>query len=330
MNALVTGGGGFLGKRIVQMLLEQGHEVRFLARGSYPDVEALGARGLQVDLRDRSALSEAVRGVDVVFHVAAKAGFWGDRDEYYAINVEGTRNLLAAIRETGVRKLVYTSTPSVLGYDHDVANGGQDLPLATRHQSFYPETKAIAETEVLAANGPGLATVALRPHLIFGPGDQHLLPRVIARARSGKFAIIGSGRNRVDLTYIDNAAAAHLDAALALLDHRAPCAGKAYFISNDEPMELWPWINTLLGGLSIPKIHRRIPLGAAQAIGWAMETVWRLLRLGGEPRMTRFLANGLAREHWYDMGPAKRDFGYRIRVPMREATERTIDYLRVC
>jgi nucleoside-diphosphate-sugar epimerase len=328
MNALVTGGGGFLGKRIVEMLLEDGHEVRFLARGRYPDVEALGATGFQVDLHDGGALAPVLEGVDTVFHVAAKAGFWGPRSEYFNTNVTGTSNLLSAAKATGVKRFIYTSTPSVLGYDHDVENGGPELPIATRHQSYYPETKAIAETEVRAANAPGFATVALRPHLIFGPGDLQLMPRVVERARQGKLMIVGDGTNKVDLTYIDNAAGAHLDACTALTDHTSACAGKAYFISNDEPVALWPWINTLLGGLDLPPVTRRVPLPLAQALGFTLETAWKWFGFTGEPRMTRFLANGFARAHWYDMGPAKRDFGYQVRVGMEEATRRTVDFLR--
>ncbi len=185
LRALVTGGGGFLGSRIVELLGQCGDAVVFLARGRYPEVEATGARGLQIDLRDKHALASAVEGCDVVFHAAAKAGFWGSRTDYYRTNVDGTRHLLDAMRQAGCGRLVYTSTPSVLGYDQDVENGGVDLRHATRHESHYPETKSIAEQIVTAANGEQIATVALRPHLVFGPKDQLFLPRVISRARQG-------------------------------------------------------------------------------------------------------------------------------------------------
>lgn len=323
MKALVTGGGGFLGRRVIEFLLAEAHEVRFVARQRYPEVEALGAHGLQVDLRDRNRLDQAVDGVDVVFHVAGKTGFWGTRQEYFATNVEGTQNLLEAARAAGVRKLIYTSTPSVVGYDDD-ARGISEAPYAAVHRSFYPESKAVAERRVLEANGRGLATVALRPHLIFGPGDRHLLPRVVTSARAGRMAVVGDGTNVVDMTYVDNAALAHLDAERALVDHTAACAGRAYFISNGQPVRLWDWMDDFLPRVGAPRVSRRMSLGAATRLGAVMEWGWRTFRLGGEPRMTRFLASALARSHWYDMKPATRDIGYRVRVSMEEGVERTV------
>jgi nucleoside-diphosphate-sugar epimerase len=323
MKALVTGGGGFLGRRIVELLLEEGHEVRFLARGSYPEVEALGAEGLQVDLRDAEAVAAAVEGCDTIFHVASKAGYWGTRDEFYGINVDGTKHLLDAAVAHGVKRFVYTSTPSVIGYEGEVT-GVAEAPYPAQWESLYGETKAKAEQLVLAANGTeGLATTSLRPHLIIGPRDNNLLPRVIERAKTGQLRIVGDGSNVVDLTYVDNAAWAHLDAAAAMTGPDAACAGRAYFISNDEPVKLWDWVNEFLPRIGAPTVDRKIGLGAASAVGAVMETAWRWLPLKGEPRMTRFLAAALARSHWYDMTPAKEDFGYRIRVPMAEGTERT-------
>lgn len=328
MKILVTGGGGFLGRRIVELLLERGDDVTFLARGHYPEVEALGARGLQVDLQDAAKVAEAVHGMDAIIHVAAKAGFWGDFEEYRGINVEGTRNLLDAAERHDVPKFVYTSTPSVIGYAHDSENAGQDTPYAEEHWSPYPETKAMAEQMVLAANSPHIATVSLRPHLIFGPRDNNLMPRVVDRAKSGRLPIIGDGTNKVDMTYVDNAAWAHLDALDALTGHDAPHAGKAYFISNDAPVVLWDWLNDFFGALDIPPVTRKVSLRTATVLGNVMEFAWKTLPLKGEPRMTKFLAAGLAQTHWYDMEPAKRDFGYSIRVPMEEGTARTVAWFK--
>ena len=328
MKALVTGGGGFLGSRMVHMLRERGDDVVFVARGHYPPVEATGARGLQIDLRDRDKVRDAVTGCDVVFHVAAKAGYWGPLEEYRGINVDGTRNVIDACEEVGVGRLVYTSTPSVIGYTHDVANGGPELPYAEQHLSPYPATKAEAEKMVLAANSPQLATTALRPHLIFGPGDLQLLPRVLQRARQGRLRIVGNGENRVDFTYVDNAALAHLDAAAALVGHQAPNAGRAYFISNGEPVSLWGWVNELLVACDIPPVTSKISPGVANTVGWLMEKAWSTLPLGGEPPMTRFLAGGFLYDHWYDLGPATRDFGYTPRVSMAEGTAATVADLR--
>ncbi len=331
MKALVTGGGGFLGKRVVQLLRQRGDDVTFLARGSYPEVEEeTGAKGVQADLRDADAVTVAAHDMDVIFHVASMTGFWErpGTDAFRTVNVDGTRNVLAAALEEGVPRVVYTSTPSVVGYAHDVENGAQDLPYAEVHESEYPRTKAEAEQMVLAANGGGLATVALRPHLIFGPGDNHLLPRLVDRARGGKLPVVGDGSTRVDLTYIDNAAWAHLDAADALTGPDAACAAKAYFISNDEPVVFYEWLGNVLGDLDVPAPSRRVSLGLARTLGSVIEWTWNTFPMKGEPRITPFIASGLARHHWYDMEPAKQDFGYRIRVGMDDATAATIPWLR--
>ncbi|MFW5740060.1 MAG: NAD-dependent epimerase/dehydratase family protein [Myxococcota bacterium] len=212
-KTLITGGGGFLGTRLVELLLEQGHEVTVLARNTYPRLERAGAKSVACDLRDADRVRDSINNVDIVFHVAAKAGYWGPLETYRAVNVDGTRNVIDACRKNGIGRLVYTSTPSVVGYAQEVENGSPKLPYADRHESPYPETKAEAERLVLEASGSDLATVALRPHLIIGPGDNQLMPRIITRAAAGKLPIVGDGTNRVDLTYVDNAAWAHIDAA---------------------------------------------------------------------------------------------------------------------
>ena len=174
MKALVTGGGGFLGRRIVSLLIEAGHEVRFMARSHYPEVEALGATGLRGDLRNPHDVLTATQGVDTVFHVASKAGFWGAHEAFHSTNVVGTRHVIDAARACGVQRLIYTSSPSVIGYAED-ACGIDTAPYPAEWESSYGQTKAQAEQDVLAANGPDLATISLRPHLIIGPGDNHLL-----------------------------------------------------------------------------------------------------------------------------------------------------------
>ncbi|SET37316.1 Nucleoside-diphosphate-sugar epimerase [Stigmatella erecta] len=317
-----------MGRRIVELLLGRGESVRFMARGKYPQVVALGAEGFQGDLRDPDAVRKAVDGVDVVYHVASLAGYWGHEETYRGINVDGTRNVLNAMRQCGVRRLIYTSTPSVVGYERDVINGQPGIPYPMRHKSPYPRTKAVAEQMVCDANGKDLATVSLRPHLIIGPGDNNLLPRVVERALAGTLVMVGDGTNKVDFTYVDNAAWAHLDAADALKDEKSPAAGRAYFISNNEPVLLWDWLNGLLGAVGCPPTRRRISYRTARALGGLMETAWTLLPLPGEPRVTQFLASALARSHWYDMGPAQRDFHYQVRVPLAEGTRHTAAWLR--
>lgn len=305
------------------MLLADGAEVTSISRSSYPELEALGVRCVQADLGQADGFADAIQGADVVFHVAAKAGYWGPRAGYWKANVEGTRNVLEACRLGGVRRLVLTSSPSVCFDGREHVEASNDLPHARRFLAAYPASKAAAENLVLAANGPELATVALRPHLIFGPGDPHLIPRLVQRARAGKLVIVGDGQNRVGLTHVDNAAHAHICAARAL-EPGAACAGRAYFVTNDESVVLWEWIAALLERLGVAPPRRRLPLVAARALGALAEFAWLALRLSGEPPMTRFVALQLATTHTYDMQPARRDLGYEEQVGMAEATDRLV------
>jgi nucleoside-diphosphate-sugar epimerase len=309
MTTIVTGGGGFLGSTIARRLLAEGHHVRIVARGSYPALSAAGAEAVQVDVGDPDAVQRAFEGAALVFHVAAKTGVWGRREDFVHANVTGTKNVLAACRALGIPRLVHTSSPSVVfdGHDHDDA--GPDLPYPERYEAFYPETKAEAERLVLAANDASLATVALRPHLIYGPGDPWLLPRIIARHRQGRLRIVGDGQNRVSLTYVENAAAAHLQVAAALTPG-APCAGRAWFVNDAEPVRLWEWLNAMFLEIGLPRLERHISLGTARTLGSVLETTWRLFGLSGDPPMTRFVAAQMASSHSYALGPARAAFGY--------------------
>jgi nucleoside-diphosphate-sugar epimerase len=308
VRILVTGGGGFLGSAIVRRLLARGDQVRSYSRSAHPTLDS-SVEQIQGSLADSDALSRAVAGCDAVMHVAAKAGVWGPRSEYEATNVVGTRNVIAACRQHGVRKLVFTSTPSVVGAGFDIEGGNESLPYAAKHLADYPRTKAIAEREVLAANGPDFATVALRPHLIFGPGDPHLVPRVIARARAGKLRIVGSGKNRVDFTFVDDAADAHL-LALDRLTPDNPISGRAYFVSQNDPLELWPFVNQILDLVGLPPVTKRVPYKIAYTAGAIFERLYRVCRSRAEPPMTRFVAAQLAHSHWFDISAARRDLGY--------------------
>lgn len=323
MKVLVTGGGGFLGQALCRGLVERGLEVTSFNRGHYPELDALGVRQVRGDLADADAVTAAARGADAIFHNAAKAGAWGDYDSYHRANVVGTQNVLDACRAHGIGRLVYTSTPSVTHRKTHPVEGGtaESVPYGSGFKAPYATTKTIAEKAVLAANGPDLATVALRPRLIWGPGDNQLLPRLVERARAGRLRLVGDGSNRIDTTYIDNAAQAHLD-AFAHLAPGAACAGRAYFISNGEPRPVREILNALLAAAGAPAVTKTVPFRVAYAIGAVGEAVWPLLRLPGEPPLTRFLAEQLSTTHWYDMAPAARDFGYVPRVSTAQGLER--------
>lgn len=317
MKALVTGGGGFLGKAIVGKLLERGDSVRSLARGDYPELTALGVETMRGDLADRDVVMRALEGRDIVFHVAGKVGMWGRYEAYRLTNLVGTDNVIAACRRHAVARLVYTSTPSVVHAGGDIEGADESLPYAKRFEGPYPETKAEAERHVLAANDDQLATVAIRPHLIWGPGDNQLMPRLLARARSGRMRYVGREDKLIDTLYVDNAADAHI-AAGDRLAPGAACAGKAYFVSQGDPWPASKITNALLAAAGLPPVTRRLPVWFAYAIGSLAEATYRLLRIESEPPVTRFVVQQMAAAHWYNISAARRDLGYEPRVSIEE------------
>jgi nucleoside-diphosphate-sugar epimerase len=323
MNVLVTGGSGFLGLALCRALLAQGHRVSSYQRHFSAELKQLGVSQVLGALNDKNKLLEAMQNQDAVLHNAAKASGWGAWDDYYQTNVIGTQCIIAGCLELGIRKLVYTSTPSVVHDGHRPVAGGNEAktPYASRFTAHYPHTKMLAERAVLAANSDALATVALRPRLIWGPGDTQLLPRLAARARSGRLRFIGDGRNIMDCTYIDNVVQAHL-LALRSIEPGAACTGKAYFISNGEPKPIGDIVNGLLGAAGAPLVKKTLPFWLAYALGVLCEGIWRIGRLNSEPPMTRFLAEQLSTEHWYDCSAARRDLGYVPEVSFAEGLRR--------
>ena len=322
MKILVTGGGGFVGGYVIERLLARGYAVRSIGRSSQPQLEAQGVEVVCGDLTDVAAVSAACEGVDAVFHVAARAGVWGSWESYYQPNVIGTRNVVAACQQQGVGRLIYTSTPSVVFTGQPIRGGDESLPYGKNWLCHYAHTKAIAEAEALAADSESLKIVALRPHLIFGPGDPHLLPRVIESVQAGRLKIIGDGKSRVDVSYVGNVADAHLDAFDALAAGTG--AGQAYFISQGESVELWPWVNSILEGLGHAPLTKRVPLPVAYAVGALCEGLWKVLGRRNEPPITRFVAVELAKDHYFDISAARRDLGYLANTPMAEALNQTI------
>ena len=327
VKALVTGAGGFLGQYIVEQLVARGDQVRAFGRGRYAGLESLGAEPVQGDVRDAHAVAAACRGVDVVFHAAAVAGIWGSWDYFYGINTLGTSHVLAGCREHGVHRLVFTSSPSVTFEGEDQAGVDESIGYARRWLCHYPHTKALAEQQVLAANGrDGLLTCALRPHLIWGPRDSHLIPRLLDRARQKKLIRVGAGMNLIDAVYVENAARAHLQAA-DRLQPDSPANGRAYFITNGEPVNCWNWINEILGLAGLTPVHRAISFATAWHVGHLLEMIGRIRRQQSEPRMTRFLAAQLALSHYFDISAARRDLDYQPTVNMAQGMNRLRDWM---
>ncbi len=322
---LVTGGGGFLGKAIVRRLIEQGLPVRSFSRGFYPQLERWGVRQFAGDLADFHAVSHACEGVETVFHVAARPGVWGDYEQFYQTNVLGTSHVIAACQKHKVSQLIYTSSPSVIFDGSDMEGVDESVPYPPRYHAHYPRTKALAEQAVRnAANG--LKTIILRPHLIWGPGDNHLVPRILARAH--RLMQIGKGDKQVDTLYIDNAAQAHI-LAWQQLKAQPGLSGRIYFISQDDPIRLWEMVNAILKAGGKPPVTRRIPHWLARGLGGMAEAVYGLMKWESEPPLTRFMADEMATAHWFDISAAKKELGYQPTVSIAEGLERLRAWLEV-
>jgi len=326
-KALVTGGGGFVGKAVVKRLLDLGVETTVLGRHRYHEIESLGGRCIVGNISDSKRVSEAAEGAEAVFHIAALAGIWGSWKDYYLTNVVGTENVVKSCHKNKVAMLIYTSTPSVVFNRQDIKGGDETLAYAKNCLCHYAKSKVMAEKKVLAANCPELLSCAIRPHLIWGPGDPHLLPRLLESGRRKLLKRVGDGTNQVDISYIDNVAFSHILAAKNLSES-GTAAGKAYFISQGEPVNLWNWINELFVAMDIEPVQSAISFSLAYRLGAVMELIYKTLQLKKEPRMTRFLAEQLAKSHYFSMENSQKDLGYEAIVSTREGLQRTVQWLK--
>jgi nucleoside-diphosphate-sugar epimerase len=321
MRILVTGGGGFLGSYVVRDLLKAGHQVVSFQRRPNTGLQEDGAEVIQGDLLDPAALDSAMAGCHAIIHIAAMAGVWGSRESYFSINVGGTESILRAMERLGIEKLVYCSSPSVVFSGKEFAGADESLPYGSNWTFAYPESKAAAEQLVMEWGRSGKGKViALRPHLIWGVGDPHLFPSIIQRANASRLRIVGNGRNRVDHTRVENAAAAHVLALQAL--EKPSAVNRAYFISQGDASSMWDWVNSLLRRLDIPPVTKRVPYALAFSAGFACELIWRLTGMSGVPPMTRFVAQAMAKSHWFSIEAARKELGYH---PEQFPTEEGLD-----
>jgi nucleoside-diphosphate-sugar epimerase len=321
----VTGAGGFLGGAIARALRDRGDDVRGFSRRAHPELAAYGIEHHQGDVADLDAVIDATRGVEVVFHTAARVGAGGPYVDFYETNVTGTANVLTACRECGAPALVYTSTPSVVSGVTDLEGVDESVGYATHYEADYSRTKAEAERLVLSSASDEFSAVALRPPLIWGPGDTSLLPRVIERGRNGALRRIKGPPKRMDITYIDDAVQAHLiagDLFLARGDGARRINGRPYFVSSGEPVEIWDFVDGLLDAAGVPPVRRSVSLRTALVVGWVFEKAHALSRAKGDPRMTRWIVRQLTSSRWFDIGAARRDLGYEPRVFLEEGMRR--------
>ncbi|MCJ8320243.1 MAG: NAD-dependent epimerase/dehydratase family protein [Colwellia sp.] len=317
-HVFVTGAGGFLGKAICKMLRSVDIKVTGFARGNYPELELMGVEMIPGDICDFNTLKTAMQGCDLVFHVASKAGVWGSKSDYYRPNVDGAKNIIQACNTLNIKHLVYTSTPSVTFDGIDEAGIDETQPYAKTFLNYYGESKALAEQMILSANSGQLKTVALRPHLIWGPEDPHLVPRVIERAKKGRLKLLGKTDKLVDTIYVDNAAYAHILAGVNIGRDNAECAGKSYFISNDQPITMATMLNNILACVDLPPVTKRIPTSLAYGVGALLEWSYHLIDKKEEPMMTRFVARQLSTSHYFNIDAAKKDLGYQPLVSIEQ------------
>ena len=326
MRVLLTGASSLIGRELARSLTGRGDSVVCFQRhasGIPSDqramVEVLG------DVRDAAAIEAAAVGCDAVVHLAAKVGVVGGWEEYRSVNVDGTANVLAAARRAGIGRFVHVSSPSVAHGGEALIGAGADPPVLGRRRAYYAESKAIAENETLAATSEEMAVVAIRPHLVWGPGDTQLVGRIVERARAGRLALVNRGHALVDTTYIDNAVSA-LVAALDSVRPDAACAGRAYVIANGEPRPIRDLIAGICAAAGVDFAPRDVPLAAATTVGSIVERAWPVLRRSDEPPLTRFLAEQLGTAHWFDPRPAALDLGWAPTVTIDEGLGRLAEW----
>ncbi|MCU0461426.1 MAG: NAD-dependent epimerase/dehydratase family protein [Bacteroidales bacterium] len=326
MNAFVTGGGGFIGSALVHELVKRGFVVTSFSRNDYPALRDIGVNIKTGDLSDPDSVQKACMGMDIVFHVAAKAGISGNYIDYYKTNVKGTGNIIHACKMNNIKYLIYTSSASVVFDGKKIEGSDESLPYPVKPVSHYTATKALAEKLILQVNSPDFRTIALRPHIVYGPGDNHLFPRVLSRAKNGRLRRIGNGKNIIDVSYIDNVVSAHINAAEAIIKN-SEASGKTYFITNGEPVLLWDFLNTMLDFSGHGPIRKSVPSWLAFAISALSETTHKIFFRSGEPFLTRFLVSELTRSHWFNISKARRSLNYNPEISNIEGLKKMAEHI---
>jgi nucleoside-diphosphate-sugar epimerase len=324
MKVLVTGARSLLAGQVVRQLVQRGDEVVVLQRTGSAVADEFGLAQHLGDVVDADVVAEAMAGVEAVIHAAARVGVVGTRRQFFQTNVVGTRVVLAAAREAGVARFVYVSSPSVAHTGSALAGCGA-RPAVPRHaKGEYSKSKALAEQETLAADGPAIATLAVRPHLVWGPGDSQLVGRIVERARRGRLALVAGGRPLIDTTYVDNAA----DALVAAVDRADAGHGRAFIVSNGEPRTYEELITRICLAAGVRPPTRSVPRAAAWLAGAAAETAWKVSGREDDPPMTRFIAGQLGTAHWFDLRDTRDVLRWRPAVSLDEGFARLAESYR--
>ncbi len=318
-KVFITGGGGFLGKAIVKMLVNKNYSVKSFSRNFYQELDELGVEQIQGNLVNLGQISKSCIDCDLVFHVAAKPGIWGKWDDYFDVNVTGTQNVIAACKKNKIPRLIYTSSPSVVFDGQDMEGADESVPYPEKFEGYYSETKAIAEKMIITETSKDLKTIILRPHLIWGPEDNHLVPGIIKRAKSLKK--VGRLDDLVDTIYVDNAADAHILAA-EKLKYDSSLSGNIYFISQDSPISKWKMADEFLKAANLPPINGRVSAKTAYVAGVFFEFIYKLFNIEKDPPMTKFAAKELATSHWFNISKAKKDLGYTPEVSIEQGLQK--------
>ena len=315
MKVLATGASGFLGRAVVRALQDAGHDVRTLQRrpSGVP-----GADDRLGSVTDPDATAAAVEGVDAIVHLAAKVSLAGDPGEFRAVNVEGTRTLLDAAAAAGVTRTVHVSSPSVAHAGHALAGVGAEPADPVGARGEYARTKAEAELLALSRAGESASLVAIRPHLVWGPGDTQLIARVVDRARRGRLPLLNGGTALIDSTYVDNAASG----IVAALERVDDVSGRAYVLTNGEPRPVGDLLAGICRASGVRPPRFSVPAGVARAAGGLVERVWAVRPGADEPPMTRFLAEQLSTAHWFDQTEIRRDLRWTPAVLLDEGLRR--------
>ncbi len=322
MKVLVTGGNGFLGFHIVKLLLKEGHEVTSLSRSYSSKLDELGIPWIKGDIQNLDDLNKAFRGQEAIFHVASKVSMWGKWSDFYNINVLGTENVIKACELNNIKKIIYTSTPSVVFGSENLENVDESISYPKSSLGLYGKSKRIAEEKILAYNGHrGAMTICLRPHLILGSDDPNIIPRILEKSSKNKLAVVGNGKNLVDFIHVQNAAYAHL-LALKSLTQNSPTLGQVYFLGQEKPVYLWNFINKILGRYKFPPIQKKVPFFMAYVLGYFCEFFFTLFKIyDREPPMTRFIALQFAKSHYFNHKKSLKDLGNYIQLNIEESLE---------